>query len=193
MIGNPYISNAATYLIDVLLGILLLIVVLRFMLQWVRADFQNPIGQFIIRFTNPLLTPLRQIIPGWGNLDVACVLLSFIIALVKIWVITAISGFGFALPGLLLYTLADLLKLVVYIFMGAVIIRIISSWIAPRGSYNPLMSAVYSLSEPVMAPARKIIPAMGGLDLSPIAVFIFLNLTIMLVIEPIFGIARRLM
>jgi YggT family protein len=193
MIGNPYISNATTYLIDVLLGLLLLIVVLRFMLQWVRADFRNPIGQFIIRFTNPMLNPLRQVIPGRGTIDIACGILAFILAFVKIWLITAISKFSFAISGLLLYTLADLLKLVIYIFMGAVIIRIIASWIAPQGSYNPLMSAVYALSEPVMAPARKLIPPLGGLDLSPIAVFIFLNLTIMLVIQPIVDLAQRLM
>lgn len=193
MIGNPYISNAATYLIDVLLGLLLLIVVLRFMLQGVRADFRNPIGQFIIRFTNPLLVPLRQIIPGRGTFDIACAILAFIIAFIKIWIITAISGFSFAISGLVLYTLADLLKLVVYVFMGAVIIRIIASWIAPQGSYNPLMAAVYALSEPVMAPARKLIPPLGGLDLSPIAVFIFLNLTIMLVVQPIVDLAQRMM
>jgi YggT family protein len=193
MIGNPYISNAATYLIDMLLGLLLLIVVLRFMLQWVRADFRNPIGQFIISFTNPILTPLRRVVPSIGNIDFACAVLAFSIALVKFWLITVLSGLSFALPGLLLFTLADLLKLVVYVFMGAVLIRIIVSWIAPQGSYNPLMSAIYSLSEPVMAPARRLIPSLGGMDLSPIAVFIFLNLTIMLIIEPIFDVARQLM
>ena len=163
------------------------------MLQWVSADFRNPIGQLIIRFTNPLLVPLRQVLPGRGSIDLACALLAFTIAFIKMWLITAIEGFSFAISGLLLYSLADLMKLVVYVFMGAVIIRIIASWIAPQGSYNPLMAAVYALSEPVMAPARRLIPPLGGLDLSPIAVFIFLNLTIMLVIQPVIDIARRLM
>ena len=191
--NNPYIGNATSYLIDVFLGLFVFALLLRFMLQWVRGDFYNPIGEFLVKFTNPVVIPLRRIVPGFMGLDFATLFATIAFSFVKTWLLLRIAGAQAAPFGLLIYTLAELLKLSVYIFMGAIIIRIIASWIAPHAAHNPIMSPVYALSEPLMSVARKVIPDIGGIDLSPMLVFVFLNLTQMLAIAPLYALAQQYM
>lgn len=191
--NNPYIGNATSYLIDVFLGLFIFALLLRFMMQWVRGDFYNPIGEFLVKFTNPVVLPLRRIIPGFMGLDFATLFATIAFSFVKTWLLLSIAGAQAAPLGLFIYTLAELLKLSVYIFMGAMIIRIIASWVAPHAAYNPIMSPVYALSEPLMSTARRIIPDFGGIDLSPILVFVFLNLTQMLAIAPLYALAQHYM
>lgn len=191
--NNPYIGNATSYLIDVFLGLFIFALLLRFMLQWVRGDFYNPIGEFLVKFTNPVVIPLRRIIPGFMGLDLATLFTTIAFSFAKSWLLLTIAGAQAAPFGLFIYTLAELLKLTVYIFMGAIIIRIVASWIAPQATYSPIMSPVYALSEPLMSSARRVIPDIGGIDLSPILVFVFLNLTQMLAVAPLYGLAQQYM
>jgi len=176
------LNMAAIYLVQTLGSLYLLIVLLRFILQLVRADFYNPLSQFIVRATKPLLLPLRRIIPGWAGIDFASLVLALIIQLALMAVI--IKLMGYALPGilqLLAWSLVALTALFLKVFFFALIISVILSWVAP-GSSNPAALLVNQLCEPVLAPIRKILPSMGGLDLSPIFAFIALNLLQMLVI-----------
>ena len=176
------LNTAAIYLIQTLGSLYLLIVLLRFLLQLVRADFYNPLSQFIVRATKPLLMPLRRIIPGYGGLDFASLVLGIAIQLVMLILILLLMGY--ALPNILLlvsWAAIGVLALFVKIFFFALIISVILSWVA-QGSYNPAVILINQLCEPILAPIRKILPALGGLDLSPIFAFIAIRLFDMLVI-----------
>ncbi|WP_341708161.1 YggT family protein [Halopseudomonas sp.] len=176
------LSTAAIYLLQTVGSLYLLVVLLRFLLQLVRADFYNPVSQFIVRATKPLLMPLRRIIPGYGGLDFASLVLALVIQLVLMILIIVLMGY--ALPNIILlvaWSAIAILALFAKIFFFALIISVILSWVA-QGSYNPAVLLINQLCEPLLAPIRKILPALGGLDLSPIAAFIAIRLFDMLVI-----------
>lgn len=163
------------YLIQTVLSIFLFAVLLRFLLQLVRADFYNPISQFLVKVTNPLVIPLRKIIPGFGGIDMASLLLALILQLAGIALILVINGLGMPNIGLLLvWSVLGILGLLVNIYFFALLAMIILSWVAPGGN-NPALYLVVQITEPVMAPFRKALPSMGGLDFSPILVFILIN------------------
>lgn len=180
-----YVNNAGLFLIDTLFGLYILVVMIRFMLQWLRADFYNPVSQFIITVTNPPLRILRRFIPGWGGIDLSSVVLMLALSMVKSWLIFSVVGRSTTFQGLLVYSIGELLQLALYIFIFAILIRVVLSWIAPHQGYNPALRLLYDLTEPLMAPARRLIPPIAMLDISPIVVFIFLYLTQMLIVQPI--------
>ncbi|QIB50588.1 YggT family protein [Pseudomonas sp. OIL-1] len=176
------VNMAAIYLVQTLGSLYLLVVLLRFILQLIRADFYNPLSQFIVRATQPLLKPLRKVVPGFGGLDMASLVLAILIQLVLIAIIVMLMGY--ALPNigqLLVWSLIGVTALFLKIFFFALIISVILSWVAPHSS-NPAAMLVQQLCEPVLAPIRGILPSMGGLDLSPIFAFIALRLVDMLVV-----------
>jgi len=175
-------NMAAIYIVQTLGSLYLLIVLLRFILQLVRADFYNPLSQFIVRATQPILRPLRRVIPGFAGIDFASLVLALIVQLVVMAII--IKLMGYALPAilqLLVWSLVGITALFLKIFFFALIISVILSWVAPH-SHNPAAVLVYQLCEPVLAPIRRFLPSLGGLDLSPIFAFIALNLLDMLVV-----------
>ncbi len=188
--GN-YFGDAGSFLIDTIIGLYMLAVMLRFLLQCVRADFYNPISKFLVTVTNPPLIFLRKFIPGLFGIDLASLLLLVSLAIVKIYLISAISGITPHFSGALLLAVGEVIQLGIYVFIFSMLIRVILSWIQP-GAYNPVLGLINRLTEPLMAPARRIIPPFGGLDLSPMLVFIFLYLTLMLVVRPIVDFGRML-
>lgn len=144
----------------------ILIVVLRFLLQLVRADFYNPLSQFIVKATNPLLIPLRKVIPGIAGIDIACILLALVLQMIAVQLLALVVGIGW--PGiaqLTVYSLYKLVVLVLNIYLFSFIIMVVISWIAPH-SHNPVVSIIFSITEPVLRPLRRVIPPMGGLDFS---------------------------
>lgn len=167
---NP--QGAAVFLLDFLFSVYIFIVLTRFVLQLARADFYNPISQFVLRATNPLLVPLRRIIPGYRGLDIASLVLVVLLIIAKVLILTMIqfgglpSGIGLQL---LVYTLRQLASLLLNYVFWAVLIRVILSWVAPDPS-NPVARVVVQVTEPIMAPCRRLLPSMGGLDLSPMIV-----------------------
>lgn len=178
------LSTAAVYVIQTLGSLYLLIVLLRFVLQLVRADFYNPLSQFIVRATSPLLMPLRRIIPGFGGIDLASLVLAVLVQLLLMIVTLALLGVGFGgnLLQLLVWSLIGVTSLFLKIFFFALIISVILSWVAP-GTHNPAALLVQQICEPLLAPIRRFLPSLGGLDISPIFAFIALNLLDMLVIH----------
>ena len=169
-------TEILSYLLQTFLSLLLLAVLLRFLLQLVRADFYNPISQFIVKVTNPFLAPLRRIIPGMWGVDMATVLLLVLLQMLGITAILLLSDYS--LPNVLLllvWAVLGVAGLLVNFYFFAILAMIILSWVAP-GSRNPVVYLLYQLTEPVMAPFRKILPPIGGLDLSPILVFILINI-----------------
>jgi YggT family protein len=168
-------SEIFGYLIQTFLSLYLVAMLLRFLLQVVRADFYNPISQFLVKATNPLVLPLRKVIPGFGGLDIASLLLSLLLQIVGIIAILLLHGVG--LPNVLLlfiWACLGVIGLLVNIYFFALLAMIILSWVAP-GSNNPAIYLLHQITEPVMVPVRKLLPAMGGLDFSPILVFILIN------------------
>ncbi|HFJ0419473.1 YggT family protein [Pseudomonas aeruginosa] len=181
MIG---LNTAAIYILQTLGSLYLLIVLLRFILQLVRADFYNPLSQFIVRATKPLLNPLRRIIPGFGGIDLASLVLAILIQLVLMILILMLMGYGVGgfIMQLLIWSIIAVTSLFLKVFFFALIISVILSWVAP-GSYNPGAQLVNQICEPLLIPFRKLLPNLGGLDLSPIFAFLALKLIDMLVIN----------
>ncbi|MBH3713361.1 YggT family protein [Pseudomonas aeruginosa] len=181
MIG---LNTAAIYILQTLGSLYLLIVLLRFILQLVRADFYNPLSQFIVRATKPLLNPLRRIIPGFGGIDLASLVLAILIQLVLMILILMLMGYGVGgfIMQLLIWSIIAVTSLFLKVFFFALIISVILSWVAPD-SYNPGAQLVNQICEPLLMPFRKLLPNLGGLDLSPIFAFLALKLIDMLVIN----------
>lgn len=180
-----YVNNAGLFLVDTLFGLYILVVLLRFLLHWMRADFYNPISQFIVTATNPPLRFLRRFIPDLAGIDLASVVLMLVLSMVKTWLMFSMVGQAATFQGLLVYAVGELLQLTVYVFIFTILIRVVLSWVAPHQGYNPALRVLHDLTEPLMAPARRLIPPIGGLDISPIVVFIFLYLTLILIVQPI--------
>lgn len=188
---STYFTNPLVFLVEVLFGLYLLIVMLRFLLQLFRADFYNPISQFIVKVTAPLLKPLRKIIPGFGGLDIASLVLAWLVKTVELVLVLAISGKGVLLLLPVLLAIPALVELTIHIFLFSILIVVILSWVAP-GGYNPAIGLLQSLTEPLLRPVRRLIPALGGLDLSPMVVMIGLVLLKMLLIPPLQHFAANL-
>jgi YggT family protein len=180
----PYLSNAGNFLISTLFGIYILFVLLRLLLQLTRADFYNPVSQFIVKITTRPLRFLRRFIPGFAGIDCAAVVLLLALQIIELWLLFWISGVSPAPAGLMVLSIAELLKLAVYVFMFSIFIQVILSWVAP-GTYNPILSLLYSLNEPLLRPARRLLPSAGGLDFSPILALIVLQLLMMLFVHPL--------
>lgn len=159
------------FIYTTLIGVLVGLFVLRFLLQLTRADFYNPVSQAIVKITNPLVLPLRRVIPGLKGLDLASLVAAFVVqcaafALIESWF------FRGGLPSVLgtaIGSFISLLNIVLRLYFMLVFLRVIMSWLNPDPR-NPMVSVLYSLTEPLMAPARRLLPPIGGLDLSPIIV-----------------------
>lgn len=189
---SPYFGNAGQFLVQTLFGFYILIVMLRFILQLVRADFYNPVSQFLVKATKPVLTPMRRVIPGLAGIDMSAVVLMLALKIVELNLLIAMGGRAASLVGVALLSLAQLASLAIDVFFYAIIIQVVISWVNP-GNYNPVTSLLFSLTEPLLAPARRIIPPMGGFDLSPIAAIVALKLAQMLLVAPVQDAALRAM
>ncbi|MDB5984672.1 MAG: rane protein [Pseudomonas sp.] len=180
MIG---LTTAAIYVLQTVGSLYLLIILLRFVLQLVRADFYNPLSQFAVKATQPLLKPLRRIIPSLFGLDMSSLVLAIIVQLV-LMALTLLLAYG--ITGnpvqLLIWSVIGVTALFLKIFFYALIISVILSWVAP-GSHNPGAELVNQICQPALAPFRRILPNLGGLDISPILAFMVLKLLDMLVIN----------
>lgn len=182
--GNPYASDAATLLIQTLFGLYILVVLLRFLLQLVRADFYNPISQFIVKATQPPLGPMRRIIPGFGGIDLAALVLMFLLQYAEIWLLSAIHGKAAGAVGIAILAVAELLKLTIYLFFFSIIVQVVLSWVNPH-AHNPITALIYRLNEPILQPARRLLPPFSGVDLSALLVLIALQLALILIVRPV--------
>ena len=180
MIG---LNTAAVYVLQTLGSLYLLIVLLRFVLQLVRANFYNPLCQFIVKATQPLLKPLRRVIPSLFGLDMSSLVLAILVQL-ALMALTLLLTYGTTgnFIQLLIWAIIGVTALFLKIFFFALIISVILSWVAP-GSHNPGAELVNQICEPALAPFRRLLPNLGGLDISPILAFMVLKLLDMLVIN----------
>ena len=185
---NSFLTQAGVYLVKVVFELYLFAVLLRFLFQLVRADFYNPVAQFVVALTNPVLRPLRRMIPGLFGWDLASVLLLLGLKSVELFLIAWLREHPVSSIGIAVVAVSELLELVLYVFIVAVFARVLLSWVAPYGGHHsPAMGLLVSLTEPLMRPARRLIPPIGGVDLSPIAVIVVLQLGVMSVQYLAFG------
>lgn len=187
-----YLTNPLVFLVQVVFGLYSLAVLLRFLFQLVRADFYNPLSQFIVRITKPLLNPLRRIIPGWRGWDFASLVLGWLVIALELGLILALKGHGAQPVIALALAIPELADLLINIFIGALLIQVILSWVSP-GGYNPVVGLIYSLTQPLLRPVQRNLPDMGGLDLSPMVVMIGLYLLKMLAIPPLQALVQQLL
>jgi YggT family protein len=165
---------ALIFIFSTIVQLFLLVLLLRFWLPWLRADFRNPIAQGILRLTSPIIVPVRRIIPPIGRLDTATVLIAFGVQYLTLFLILALSNITAKALPIAITTLIELLLLSLNIFTFAIFIHIILSWVAP-GTYNPATAFITMLVNPVLQPFRKWIPTLGGIDISPMVAIILLR------------------
>ncbi len=177
-------TNPIIFIIDSLFSLYILAVLLRFLLQWSNADFYNPISQFLVKITHPPLKLLRRFIPAIGKIDTSSLVLALLLQITADFTILVLKGVMISFAALLILSFTQLVSLFFNIFIFAIFARAILSWIDPA-SYNSATSILYSLTEPVLNLCRRIIPDLGGIDLSPLAALLLLQVAKMLVIPPL--------
>ncbi len=173
--------SATVFLVDTLFSLYLMVVILRLWLQLARADFYNPMSQFVVKATSFAVNPLRKIIPGLGGLDLASLLLAFIVAVAKISTLMLVIYGAWAAQPVFIQALITVLKEGLNLVFWVLIIRAILSWVSQ--GYNPIEAVFHQLTEPMLKPLRKIIPPMGGLDLSVLVLIIGIQFLQMLLMD----------
>lgn len=169
------VQNGAILVVEVLVGLYLLALMLRLLFQLFRVDFRNPISQMIVTVTNPVLRPLRRYVPGFYGIDMASVILILIVGAIKFYVLAAIAGVNPGPIAALFRGLLESLNTICWILLIAIIASAILSWVAPR-SYHPAVQVIHGISQPLLAPFRRFIPSLGGLDISPIFALLAIQL-----------------
>jgi YggT family protein len=167
---NP-LSQIALFLINFVGGFYVTILLLRLLLPLVKADFYNPISQFVVKATAPVLLPLRKVLPIFGRFDTNTFLITVIIQALLLWGIVSLQGQHYPALTIAISSLVFLANSLLNIYFYGIIIIIIVSWVAPQ-SNHPALMLVHQIIEPIMAPLRRILPPMGGLDLSPMLAMI---------------------
>lgn len=183
--SSSYLTNPLEFLISTLFSLYILAVMLRFILGAVRADFYNPVSQFLVRITNPLLVPMRRVIPSFRQYDTSALLLMLLLQIISLVIVSLLRGASVSFITLLLAAIGELVVLAFNVFIFAIVIQVIISWINP-GTYNPVNALLYSITRPVMGPIQRLIPQVSGIDLSPLIALIGLQILKMLVL-PLLG------
>jgi YggT family protein len=186
-----YFANAGQIVIQFVFVALVTLIVLRVLLQWVRANFYNPICQFVYKATNPVLMPLRKVIPAWRNLDIAGIALAWLVTALKLVLLYATVGQTLGVLGLAVLALADLIDFVLLLYIVLVLARVVISF-AGADSYHPIVPPILQLTEPVMKPFRRLLPNVGGLDFSPVVVLLAITLARVLIAKPLLDLGGRL-
>ncbi len=177
-------TDPIIFLIDTLFSLYILAIVLRFLLQWTRADFYNPISQFLVKITHPPLKQLRRFIPSVGKIDTSSLVLALVLQMMVDFSILALKGMMISIPALIILSFSQLVSMLINVFVFAVFARAILSWFDP-GNYNSASSLLHSLTEPLLNMCRKVIPDLGGIDLSPLVALVFLQVAKMMVLPPL--------
>ena len=162
------------FLVRILSHLYLLLFLLRFIMQWIRADFYNPLAQFIVRATNPLIVPARRVIPSTAYVDVPTLVVLILIEAIATWLLLNIAAVPATLGEFAGYVLLRLVSLTLSLYTWTILVYVILSWVSP-GGYHPLKMILAELNEPVLRPIRRVLPPISGLDLSPLLAIILIQ------------------
>ena len=186
--GSTYMTDPIIFLIDTLFSLYILAILLRFLLQWCGADFYNPISQFLVKVTHPPLKILRRFVPSIGKIDTSSLILVLTLQMLADFSILMLKGVTINIGALTVLSLTQLVSLLLNVFVFAVFARAILSWFNP-GAFNAAASILATLTEPLLDICRKVIPDLGGIDLSPLAALLLLQLAKMVLLPPLHELA----
>ncbi len=179
---NP-IQNSFGFLVENIIGLYMILVVLRFLLALVKADFRNPLMEPIVRLTQPPLAWLRRFVPGLFGVDLSALVLLLLLACLKIVLLALINGSGFAFGGVLLSAIAQCLNITLWVFTIALIAQAVLSWFA-SSAHHPVVGLLHDLTAPILRPIQRMMPSAAGLDFSPIVALIGLSFLRRLIVDP---------
>jgi YggT family protein len=181
--SEPMLANALVFLIDTITDFFTAALLLRFYLQWARAAQRNPISDFLNALTNWAVRPARRVIPGWRGLDLATLVLAWLVQFIAIFVVLALRAYpldavgGQAVLGVALLAVIALVRMSLYILIGVLIVQAVLSWVNP---YSPMAPMLNALSRPFVRPFQRMIPPVANVDLSPLFVIVVCQLLLML-------------
>lgn len=167
-------AHPFAFLIDTVFQLYTVALLLRFLLQTVRANFYNPVSRALVQVTDPVLQPLRRLVPGVGGIDVASLVAMVLVKLLGIWLVFLIAGVEVTAHALFAATVYQLVDLVLLTYIVTIVLQAVVSWINP-GVHNPAIALLHQLNAPLLGLARRFTPPLGGLDLSPLLVLIALQ------------------
>jgi YggT family protein len=165
--------NSLIFLIRTLGDLYVMVFLLRFLLQWVRADFYNPLAQFVVKATNPLVVPARRVIPSLRGTDLPTLVLLLILEGLLTWAILALIGVTAPVLTVGALVILRLINTMLWLYVVSIFVYVILSWVSPAG-YSPIGRILADLNEPLLRPVRRILPPIGGLDLAPMLVVILI-------------------
>ena len=183
-------KSVLIFLFKTLMDLYLLTFLLRFVMQWVRASHYNPFAQFVYKVTSPLVAPARRFLPSFRGIDTPTLVVRIALEILATWVLLLLAGLSFPIGPLLIFALLRLLSLVLLFYFGAVLLNALLSWFA-SGGRNPMAVMLGELVEPVLRPARLLLPPISGLDLSPIIVIVLLQV-MMIALQQVANVALPL-
>ena len=172
--SDSYFSGLGVFLIDTSVSLYVFALMLRFLLQWAEADFYNPISQFLVKLTHPPLRYMRRLIPSVRRVDTASLVLMLLVQTLADYLVFTLQQISATPLSLLLVAVGQLLELLYNILFYSILISVVLSWVAPRG-YNPAIKLLYDLTEPLLGFFRRLLPPMGGIDISPLVALIALQ------------------
>lgn len=178
-----HFASAGALLVEVILGLAVALFVLRALLQLARANFYNPICQFVYKASFPVLRPLRPVLRPVGRVDVPALVVAWLLECIKVWLLLLLAGTSAAVLGVLVLGLAELVAFVLMLYIWLILIGVVLSWVG--GGHHPIVPLIAQLSAPVLRPFRRILPDMGGFDLSPMLAILALMLARILLAGPL--------
>ena len=189
--GATYMTDPIIFLIDTLCSLYIMAVLLRFLLQWCGADFYNPISQFLVKITHPPLRIMRRFVPSIGKIDSSSLVLMLSLQMATDFSILLLKGVNINIGALAILSMTQLISLLLNVLVFSVFARAVLSWVNP-GAFYAAASIVEALSNPILNLCRKMIPNLGGIDLSPLAALLLLQMAKMLVLPPLHELASLL-
>jgi len=177
------LADALIFIAEIAFGLLTFTLLLRFYLQWVRAPYRNPLADFVNALTDFMVRPARRIIPGLWGLDLPTLLLAWLMQFLELLIVMQIRGYrfgteiGMALIGIAAFAAVAVIKLLIYIVLGATLLQALLSWINPGSPVAPMLDA---MTRPFLRPFRRRIPPVGNVDLSPLFLLVVCQLLLML-------------
>jgi YggT family protein len=178
-------TSALIFLIRTLADLYLLMFLLRFILQWVRASYRNPLSQLVQRVTSPLVVPARRVLPSVAGLDLPTLIVLMVLECIVTWLLITIAHYPVSMPGLLVLVVLRLVSLTLWFYSVALFVYVLLSWFGERGG-GPMGSVLAEIVEPLLRPVRRVVPPIAGLDLSPLLVMLVFQAAIIALPLPLF-------
>jgi YggT family protein len=179
-----HLSNAGALIVQVLFGLAIGLFFFRFLMQGLRVDFRNPLAQFVYKATNPVLIPVQPVLPVLRGWNLAALLVTYLLTVIETWLLYTLARFPLTLPGVLITGLGQLIDFAMIALTGLIVVRAILSFVSPD-RHNPVVQMLYRLSDPILKPFQRLIPPLGGFDISPVFAILALQLVRVLVANPL--------